>query len=392
METMELRGVSFVNGNFEDCSITIDGGKIKRVERNTKDRNVRGLILPAGIDTHVHFRDPGYTKKEDFFTGSVAAAFGGISCVCDMPNTIPRVKNATALEEKREIARAKSVVDFSIYAQAGKGCDKNLGVRAYKLYTYEDEPTEAMGINRLVSFHCENEGLFDKDFETPGDLSEHARRRNEASEAEAVREVNRIDVKRHFAHMSSLDSLRIANGTKEVTPHHLLLDYNRFDKRDARLKVNPPIRNNGPELLDAFNRGMFDTLASDHAPHTLDEKETFEDAPSGMPGVETMYPVMLSLAKRGIVDLRILVRALCERPAELFGLRKGRIREGYDADLVLVDMDDERKIAEEELHSKCGWSTFEGFNAIFPYALYIRGIQVTDDKELLVQRGFGTEK
>jgi len=111
-----------------------------------------------------------------------------------------------------------------------------------------------------------------------------------------------------------------------------------------------------------------------------------------MPGVETMYPVMLSLVKRGAVDLATLMRTLCEKPAELMGLKKGRIEEGYDADLVLVDFEDEQRIREEELHSRCGWSAFEGFSAVFPYALFIRGVQITEGRELLVQRGFGSEK
>ncbi len=388
---MELRGIAFVDGGFEDCRIVIENGKIERVEKNTGERNVRGFILPAGIDIHVHFRDPGYAHKEDFYSGSVAAAFGGISCVGDMPNTEPRVKNREALEEKKEIARAKSVVDFFLYAQAGKSCDKKLNVKAYKLYTYEDNPMEASGIDKTVSFHCEKKELFDHDFDRPKDLSEHARYRNERSEIKAVEEVNNVKVKKHFAHISSMNALRLAAGTKEITPHHMLFNYEHIDKRDARFKVNPPIRNNGRDLLRAFNEGRFDILASDHAPHTIEEKEVFEDAPSGMPGVETMYPIMLSLVKKGVVDMRTLIRALCERPAELSGLKKGRIREGYDADIILVDMSEERIIKEEELHSKCGWSAFNGFSAIFPYALYLRGTQITEGSELLVQRGYGAE-
>ena len=201
---MELRGRTFFRGKLEDCRILIEGGKIVKVEKNTAERNVRGVILPAGVDMHVHFRDPGYIHKEDFYSGSVAAAFGGISCVFDMPNTKPRVKDRVTLEEKREIARGKSVVDFSIYAQASKGCDKELDVKAYKLYTYEDRPAEATGIRKMVSFHCENEAFFDRDISVSKDITEHARYRSERSEVEAVREVNSIDVKKHFAHISSL--------------------------------------------------------------------------------------------------------------------------------------------------------------------------------------------
>jgi dihydroorotase len=390
---MELRGFAFVDGRFKDCRIVIEDGIIKSVEENKGERNVNGYILPAGIDIHVHFRDPGYTHKEDFYTGSLAAAFGGISCICDMPNTKPAVKDAHVLEAKREEARLKSVVDFVLYAQAGKNCDRKLNVKAYKLYTYEDKPQEADGINRVVSFHCEKKELFDERFEKqkPEDLSEHARYRNERSEIEAVKEVNMVGVKKHFAHLSSIESLRIAKGTKEVTPHHLLLNGEHLDKKDARFKVNPPIRNNDMELLRAFIDGRFDILASDHAPHTIEEKEVFEDAPSGMPGVETMYPIMLSLVKRKIVDFEVLISAICEKPAELFGLNKGRIKEGYDADLIFVDMEKEERIREEELHSKCGWSAFNGFNAIFPYALFVRGAQIIEGRELLVQRGSGKE-
>ena len=386
---MKLCGPAFVDGRLVNCGIDVKDGRIAKIERRCENRNVRGFILPAGVDIHVHFRDPGQAWKEDFYTGSLAAAFGGVSCVFDMPNTIPRVKNAAALREKMEIAARRSVVDFSIYAQAGVGCDKRLNVGAYKLYCTEDKPEEAIGIGDVVSFHCEKSELFDRNFEGAVNLIEHAKFRNERSEVESVREVSRLPVRKHIAHVSSVGSVMIAGGTKEVTPHHLLLDFDRINKRSARYKVNPPLRNSGSELLESLKRGNVDIIASDHAPHAMDEKENFESAPPGMPGVETTYPLMLSLVKREILSMNTLINAFCERPAELMGIRKGKIREGYDADLILVDFEDETSITGEELHSRCGWSAFEGFRGIFPHSLMIRGEWVVQDRELVCGKGYG---
>jgi dihydroorotase len=168
--------------------------------------------------------------------------------------------------------------------------------------------------------------------------------------------------------------------TTEVTPHHLLLD--KDSKLGAFAKVNPPLRKRGDRqaLFKALKEGRFDTMASDHAPHTIEEKEEdFDYAPSGMPGVETMVPIMLQLVRERHLALSSLVSRLCERPGELFGIPKGRIGRGYDADLMIVDLTASTDIKADRLHSKCAWTPYDGLSAIFPKAVFLRGEIMTED-------------
>ncbi len=410
MREMELvvEGECYISGRFERACIGIEGGRIAAVSRSLEgERRIdfgSKKILPAAIDSHVHFRDPGMTHKEDFGTGSLAALHGGVSCVLDMPNTIPPTDSLAALDEKSRAASSKSLVDFGLFAAVRPRVDiPALAKRAiaFKLYmagttgdllvpslaSVERELADVARSGKVLAVHAEDESLRHKTLAKG--LSDHLRNRGGDCEVSAVRKISKAGAacRLHICHVSSKDSLPLlqgqANLTSEVTPHHMLLD------RDRALgtlgKVNPPLRTRADRqaMFLAFKEGRFDTMASDHAPHTSDEKkEDFDFAPSGMPGVETMYPLMLQHVRDRHLSLSTVVRALCERPGELFGIRKGRIEAGYDADLVAVDFMAGQEVKADRLYSKCGWTAYEGMPALFPKAVMVRGELMMKDEEL----------
>lgn len=205
----------------------------------------------------------------------------------------------------------------------------------------------------------------------------------------------------HICHLSakeSLDAVRDGrkqgkNITCEVTPHHLLLSIETELKPQSFGKTNPPLRTTRDriELWKAFCNGEIDILASDHAPHTRDEKKEFSHSQSGMPGVETMLPLMFVQVRKNNLKLERLVNAMAEKPADMLGVtRKGRISVGNDADLIVVDMRRLSQIKGEKLHSKCGWTAFENYDAVFPRMTFVRGEPVIEDWELVGSPGFGS--
>jgi len=180
--------------------------------------------------------------------------------------------------------------------------------------------------------------------------------------------------------------------TVGVTPHHLFFDVNTLNKKHTLYKVNPPIRSSFDRdtLWYGVNNKLIDVFESDHAPHTKEEKNVeFGEAPSGLPGVETMYPLLLTAMKKEQIKLSALLTLLCERPAQLLNLPKGKIEVGRDADFIIVDWNKTETITAEKLHSKCGWTPFEGFHAILPSMILIRGEKVMEDHEMFVKQGFG---
>lgn len=400
-----VEGKCFVSGRFEQCCIGIEDGRIVRIAKVLEgDRTHRygsKAVLPGAIDVHVHFREPGMTEKEDFSSGSLAALHGGVTCVFDMPNTNPPTTTVAALTDKRRLALSKSRVDFGLFAGVRKGIDvpglakEAIGFKLYMASTtgellvpsLEQIMDELAGIaasKKILAVHAEDERLRRKDPEKG--LDDHLRNRNNECEASAIRKVKDAGkgCRLHICHVSAKDSLPlITDGspvTSEVTPHHLLLDKDM--KLGAKGKVNPPLRRREDRhaLFAALRDGAFDIIASDHAPHTIEEKqEDFEYAPGGMPGVETMVPLMLRLVERQEMDIAGLVMRVSQRPGEMFGIPKGRIAEGYDADLMVVDFDSIRTITSDMLLSRCGWSAYEGMPAIFPKAVFLRGEIMMED-------------
>jgi dihydroorotase len=407
-----VEGNCFVSGRLERCSIGIEEGKIVQIAKLLDGDKVyhmgNKIVLPAAIDAHVHFRDPGFTEKEDFGTGSTAALFGGVTCVFDMPNTKPSTTTLASLRDKRRIASAKSYVDFGLFAGIKPGTDvKALAKEAvgFKLYmgsttgdllvpdlrTIREEISQVASSGKVLAVHAEDETMRRK--ETERNLEDHLRNRTNECEISAIRKVKEAATgcRLHICHVSARNSLplisKVQKLTSEVTPHHLLMDMS--SRMGARAKVNPPLRKREDRqgLFQALKSGEFDIVASDHAPHTIDEKgEEFDYAPTGMPGVETLAPLMLQLVKERHLDLGAAVSRLCQRPGEIFGVNKGMIQVGYDADLMAVDMTATTSIDAETLHSKCGWTAFEGMRGIFPRSVFLRGQLMMENGGLVGER------
>lgn len=407
-----VEGNCYLSGRFERCCLGIEEGRIVRIAKILDADKVyrfeNKVILPAAIDAHVHFRDPGMTNKEDFNTGSLAAIHGGVTCVLDMPNTNPPTLTPASLREKRNIALSKSWCDFGLFAGVRPGIDvqglakEAVGFKLYMAGTTGDllvpgldqVKQELEGIKasqKVLAVHAEDERLRRR--EPEDSLDDHLRNRNNDCETSAIRKILDAagEMRLHICHVSARESIPIIDErsgvTSEVTPHHLLLD--KDTKLGALGKVNPPLRKREDRqaLFMALKAGKFDIIASDHAPHTIDEKqEDFEYAPSGMPGTETMVPLMLSLVSEKNFSIEDVVSHISQRPGEIYGIRKGRITEGYDADLMVVDMSSSTVIDSDRLNSKCGWSAFEGMPAIFPKVVFLRGEVMMEDGTMVGER------
>ena len=397
-----MEGNLYLKGEIIKGCVGIEDGKIKSVKKILKGEEYldfgEKLVLPAGIDVHVHFREPGFTYKEDFSTGSMSAAFGGMSCVFDMPNTKPQVNSVDIFKEKLSIAKRKSYVDFGLYADGNSDEIENLGkiCSCFKIYSYEMDDNllekklnEIEKTGKTVSVHAEDKKLFR---ETKSlNLSDYLHSRPNEAEEKMVQKIVLTDKKNvHVCHVSAKESINVLrNVTSEVTPHHLLLNID--SDLGAKGKVNPPLRTekDNETLWNALLNGTIGIVASDHAPHTLEEKQEFDNALPGVPGVETTLPIMMYFMKNEKISLRRLVNAICEKPAEIFNLNKGEIKKGFDADLNVFDLKNEKKISADMLHSKCGWTPFENFHAIFPICTIIRGEVVVENNEIMVNPGFG---
>lgn len=415
-----VAGNAYLNGDFNKCCIGIEDGKIAAIKKTIKGESNYDfgdkLILPAGIDIHVHFRDPGMTDKEDFESGSLSAAFGGICSFFDMPNTHPPVTETEALEEKIKLGRRRSFLDFGLYSAVTERSNlKKLAPisSGFKLFlgettgnlTFNDLGSVREKINELnddivpvLCVHAESEKILNETMKKMGDrrntdLRTHDEFRPVQAEYTAVSELvkfyetfdgvgkdrntkgmeNRRGIKLNICHVTSAGTFKVLNRfpeiTKEVSLHHLLLSSENSSQAGSYNKVNPPLRtkNERIQLWNSFAEGHIPILASDHAPHTVSEKEQpFEDAPAGIPGVECSLPILLSHVKHGNLTLNRLVDASSVSPAGLFGLNKGVLSVGSDADLIVVDFKNETKLKVKMLHSKCEWTPYENMQVIFP--------------------------
>lgn len=405
-EDMVLQGKAFIDGGLKDTFIAVKDGRIAAIGREAKSQGVttkikEGIILPGFVDPHVHFRDPGMTWKEDFSTGTMAALHAGITCVLDMPNTKPPVDSTDLLLDKKKTVSAKAYTDYGLFAAVTADCDVERMAphcAGFKLFmgsttgnilmndqdAIEKKFREIAKTGRTVSVHAEDDSMISGGSENGN--RDHLNNRPIGAELNAVRRLagfrdNRINI----CHVTSAETASMAAAagmTTEVTSHHLFLDCP--DNSDAGYKVNPPLRMSQMRemLMRKFLDGGISMIGSDHAPHTEEEKsKDYGNAPSGMSGVETAIPLLLNMVRTGTLPLDLLVKMISENPAERFGMNKGRIKIGYDADLVVVDMDDVRKIKGNELHGKSKSTVYEGWDSVFPGMVVVRGnIQIEDGK------------
>ena len=375
------------------------------------------LVVPGAIDPHVHFRDPGHPEKEDFASGTAAAALGGVTTVLDMPNTNPPTFTEAALEDKLARARAKAHVDFGLHLGLDeKGESLPLLPRATSMKVYLGATTghllvrdmdlvrralaAAARAGRTVAFHAESQGCLERHAHLADEgYPSHAASRPPACEAEAIRGLVAAaagtGARVHVAHLSTRVGLEALHGTPftaEACPHHLLFTQDRL-RDGGHFKMNPPLR--AQEDLDALWRGLgtgrIACLASDHAPHTPHEKSAARqrECHAGVPGVQTLLPVLLPFAKSGRVPLERLLDASVAA-ARLFGLpRKGALAPGMDADFAVYDLDREEPVRASNMASRAGWTPFEGLPAVFPVHVHLRGAPLVEEGRLVGRPGAG---
>jgi len=421
---MLIKGArAVVGGRLVRADVLVREGKVARIagsiEESDEVIDAGGLLLlPGLVDVHVHFREPGLTHKEDFFTGGCAALAGGVTTVIDMPNTKPPTTTRAAWMEKAEIAGEKAVCDYALYFG---GINGNHGeVRRASppfLKIYLGHSTGALGVGEeeaerhfrefprenVLAVHAEDEACMQAARRaregTRLSASLHHLLRPKACAIAAVKRASSLTAqlkrKTHLCHATTKEEVGLAKAaglSVEVTPHHLFLSTRDVERLGNYGKTNPPIREPGDVagLWDVL--AEVDCIATDHAPHAREEKEEgYEDAPSGVPGLETMLPLFIDAARKGRIAIERLVALSSTNPARIFGFAsKGEIAVGKDADLVLIDGNERWVVRGEELHTRCGWSPFEGkeLNGRVKKTI-LRGEVVFEDGEVTARKGFG---
>jgi dihydroorotase len=382
--------------------------------------DARGLhVLPGVIDSQVHFREPGMEHKEDLASGSAAAVRGGVTAVFDMPNTRPATTSAATLEDKLARARGRMWCDHAFYVGATAAniddlatLERHPGCAGVKLFmgsstgdllVAEDAAiTRVLGAgSRPVAVHAEDEARLKERralAEEGAAVRFHPVWRDEETALRATARLLRLAHETgrrvHVLHVSTAAELALLAGHRDIasveaTPQHLTLAAPEcYERLGTLVQMNPPIRDSRHReaLWRAVAQGTVDVLGSDHAPHTLEEKaRPYPASPSGMPGVQTLLPLMLDHLRRGRLSLQRLVELTSEGPARVFGIAgKGRIEVGYDADFAVVDLGRRWRIEAEWIASRCAWTPFAGMEVVgFPVATVLRGRIVMREDELL---------
>jgi dihydroorotase len=392
-----LRNVSLPSGRVAD--VTLADGRVTHVgayQGTAEYLDCTGLlVLPAAIDMHVHMRGGSQSAKEDWNSGSMSALAGGVTVVVDQPNTVPPIDTPEHLGNRACDARANSWCNFAINSsvtihtpleemwQAGAMA---FGETFFAPSTYGDAIGDA-ALSRAMERIRAVDGLLTIHAEEISDIPDtgmilHDQCRSPEGELKAVKTVeklNKTGCRLHFCHLSTRRSIDAATGTVEVTPHHLFLSLEDFEDTDPFGKVNPPLRTEKERknLWGRWNR--IDVIASDHAPHTRGEKiQGFSAAPSGIPGVETLLPLLLARVIDGKIPLQSVIEKTSYKPADLLGIPRAGFTVGDRADFALFGKIP-TPVTPEILHSKCGWTPFEGHLALFPATVIMGGKVVYQD-------------
>ena len=413
-------------------SVLIEGHRIAAIDpaihtMANETVDAAGLhLIPGAIDDQVHFREPGLTHKEDLFTASRACAKGGVTTFLEMPNTVPNATTQQLLDDKRALAAEKSLVNYGFYIGATphnldelKRAQNTPGIKIFIGSSTGDLLVDDQGaLERIfaettlpLTAHCEDESTVRANAERyrgVADVAVHSKIRDVQAATIATRRAIDLAVRHrhrfHVLHVSTGDEADILGDyflgtgeyggvgddqarrliTAEACPHHLLLNVDDYPRLGALAQMNPSLKSadDNRRIWDALIDGRIQVIATDHAPHTLEEKQrAYPQSPSGMPIVENSLALMLNEVHRGRCTLEQVVHWMCDAPARVWDIvDKGRIVAGYDADLVLVDLERRHVVRNAEQLTKCGWSAWDGVELVGqPVRTWIRGREVYRD-------------
>ena len=409
METILILNANIVNeGRIFASDVLIENGFISRIDKNLsavkadKALDVKGsYLMPGVIDDQVHFREPGLTHKATIYTESRAAVAGGVTTFMEMPNTVPNTLTQGLLEDKYSIAANTSLANYSFYMGASNdnleevvktdrqnvcGIKVFMGSSTGNMLVDNEKTLEGIfsKADMLVAVHCEDEAtiranaeIYRQKYGDDVPMACHAEIRSEEacykSSSLAVELAKRYNTRLHVLHISTQKELGLFRNdiplkdkkiTSEACVHHLWFDKGDYERLGSRIKWNPAVKeaHHKKAILEAVLNGTIDVIATDHAPHTLEEKNNnYWKAPSGGPLVQHSLNVMLSFYRQGKISLEKVVEKMCHDPAICFQIEKrGYVREGYWADLVVVAPSAPWKVAKENILYKCGWSPLEG--------------------------------
>jgi dihydroorotase (multifunctional complex type) len=421
-----------------EAGLAVEDGKIFKIAkeanlpRSSEKIDLNGLlVLPGVIDVHVHLRDQELSYKEDFLSGTSAAASGGVTLVMDMPNNKPVTMDSAALRERMNLASRKIVVNTAFYSAFPAKIEEikrivDEGAKAFKIFfshrvggldpdddvAVAEAFREASKLNVPVAVHAEDGALLRENIRRlrlngRDGLDAYLEAHSQEVEVNGVRRAVDLAAKSgahiHICHLSTSEGLKIILNAKrsglpvscEVTPNHLFLSARHMREIGSIALTNPPLRleSDVSNLQSALEKGLIDAVASDHAPHALKEKESSSvwDISAGIAGIETMLPLLLTHVNRGYLPISTLVKVTAENPAEIFGFKdRGCIAEGKCADLVAVDLKREWLIDPSEFHSKAKFSPFEGWRVKGkPVKTFVNGLLVMDDGEIVAKPGVG---
>ena len=402
-----IRNARMINeGSINESDVLIDGERIAKISPSiTVDNNVCEIdaqgrfLIPGMIDDQDHFREPGLTHKADLATESAAAVAGGITSFMEMPNVDPQTTNKQALRNKYGLAKDRCRANYSFYLGATNTniediksieVDDACGIKAFlgastgDLLVDDPEALELLFEHApiIVVTHCEdspliweNEKKARKEYGDDVPMSEHPYIRSDEvcyrSSRNTYELAKKYDALLHILHLTTAKEMELFSTkhrsekriTAEVCVHHLWFDESSYPEKGALIKCNPAIKKKTDReaLIQALNSGKLDVIATDHAPHTLEEKSgSYFNTPAGLPLVQHALPMLFDLARRGEITHELIVEKACHAPADLFGvIDRGYIREGYYADLVLVDTKKSYKVNKDNILYKCQWSPFE---------------------------------
>ena len=418
-------GSCYIDGKLTQTDIGLSGNKIKKIGKIELNSSkvydaTDKVVLPGIIDTQTHFREPGSTDVEDLESGSRAAVLGGVTSLFEMPNTNPPTSNLVEFDKKLQLAKNRMHSNYAFYFGATpdnieqlsklKDVEGCCGVKLFagsstgKLLVDKEADIEKVisSSDRVVSIHSEDEEILNlrKKFIKEGDVHSHPEWRNTECAISSTRRVvkiaERYNKKIHVLHVTTKEevdflAMHKKNVTFEITPQHLTLYApDCYDKLGTYAQMNPPLRTKEhyDRLWVAIKNNIVDVLGSDHAPHSKENKnKNYPNTPSGMPGVQTIFPIMLDHVNNGKLTLEQLIKLMCENPCKIFGIKnKGYLKEGYDADLTITDMNKEVTIKDEMIASKCGWTPFNNRKVKgFPVGTIVNGNLVMSDGKVIAE-------